>query len=172
VPANAAFEIDVPVDDWPTWPDPLDEPVLTHVEIRLTGNGRALWQTVRETAPPQSDEDAPRRAMLARAIGAEPSSWLDYLAEDDPRFAQLLETAGAVIGLRGILTEAAYHALDRANVGIVQQLPTAWATSLCPRLAHHPSILAWASTAEELATLPATNRSDTFGRPWIVARKP
>ncbi len=170
VSVGKLFALELPIDDWPCWPDPLDEPPLTPVEIRLSASGQALWQTTIETAPPQPDDARPRQAMLARVLGSEPIEWLDYIPQDSPAWQQLLARPTAVVGLRAVLSDAAYHELDLANVGVVQQLPLHWAQRVCQRLAHHPSIMAWSAPAAEMTRLaPAALDAISFGRPWVAA---
>ena len=143
IAAGGSFELVVAVDDWPRWPDACDEPVLTPVEIRLLAGGRTMWQTVIETAPPQADHEEPRKAMLERLRGDKPLDWFDYMNNSDAAFQDILNRPGTVIGLRGILADAAYTALDRANVGVVQTMPAAWAATVRGQFGHHPSIIAW-----------------------------
>jgi hypothetical protein len=184
VAAGEPFTIDVSINDWPAWPDPMDEPVLTPVEIRLTDGRATLWQTTVETAPPQPDSE-PTRAGMLRAISEEkPLSWLDYVDQASPAFQQVLSRPGTVVGLRAILPAPLYQALDQANVGIVQQVPRAWADRVCPQLAHHPSILAWAilpensraveivqSPTETTATEQPPATQTLFGRPVVRIAK-
>jgi hypothetical protein len=169
VVAGDRFAFSLPIDDWPVWPDAADEPVLTPVEIRLLSGATALWQTVRETAPPQADDAQPRQAMLERMLPAEALDWFDYLVECDARWQQILDRPGSIAGLRAVLPEAAYAALDRANVAVVQQVPVAWTDVVCRRLAHHPSIVAWGISPNDLAAAGPPNTAPiAYGRPWIA----
>lgn len=168
VDAGAPFDLVATIDDWPAWPDPMDEPVLTPVEIRLTNGRTTLWQTTLETAPPQPATEWTRAAMAQYLSGKKPFAWLDYVDLTSESFQHALAQPGRVIGLRGILPDVAYHKLDRANVGVVQQVPGAWADRVCPRLAHHPCILAWALPADEQGDADQLSaRASTFGRPWL-----
>jgi hypothetical protein len=167
VKVGAPFEITAKIDDWPAWPDPMDEPVLTPIEIRLTDGRTKIWQTTLETAPPQPDSERTRAAMLPYLSGEKPLAWLGYVEVASEAFQQTLARPGSVIGLRGILPDAAYCTLDRANVGVVQQVPSAWAARVCPRLAHHPCILAWASPANDQKYSSQPAPAPAFGRPWL-----
>ncbi|HEY4309581.1 MAG TPA: hypothetical protein VGN12_09050 [Pirellulales bacterium] len=180
ISAGESFAINIPINDWPAWPDPMDEPVLTPVEIRLTDGRATLWQTTIETAPPQPDDQPTRAAMLRTISNEKPLAWLDYVDQASPTFQQVLSRPGTVVGLRAILPDALYQALDQANVGIVQQVPRAWSDRVCPRLAHHPAILAWEITpgnspaiknvhspAEAAAIEQPTATRTLFGRPVI-----
>jgi len=60
-----------------------------------------------------------------------------------------------------ILQEAAYSAFDRDGTAVIQHVPPAWAESVCPRLAHHPSVVAWSAEADSTPQAPA------FGRAWV-----
>lgn len=44
---------------------------------------------------------------------------------------------------REVLAEQDYQQFDKAGTAIIQQVSPAWASRVCPRLAHHPSIVAW-----------------------------
>ncbi|HVU90348.1 MAG TPA: hypothetical protein VHD36_23665 [Pirellulales bacterium] len=170
VTAGAPFTLCSTIDDWPAWPDPMDEPVLTPVEIRLSDGRSTLWQTTLETAPPQPDAERTRATMLRSLSGEMTLSWLDYVDRASDPFQQALSQPGTVLGLRGILPDAAYHELDRANVGVVQQVPRAWAERVCPRLAHHPCILAWAlPPGEDQGVDSRSTPAWAFGRPWLPA---
>ncbi|HEY1598465.1 MAG TPA: hypothetical protein VGG64_02620 [Pirellulales bacterium] len=168
------FALTAPADDWPSWPDMLDEPVLTPIEVRLLRGATAIWQTVVETAPPQADDANPRRAMLVYARAGD-FEWLDFVDEQAEVWQGLLSRPGTIIGVRAILPEASYKALDRANVAVVQQVPRAWAPIICRRLAHHPSIIAWSAANDERTGQDAARASveqlneSTCGRPWIAS---
>ncbi|HVX09830.1 MAG TPA: hypothetical protein VHC22_01390 [Pirellulales bacterium] len=74
------------------------------------------------------------------------------------------QTNDALTYLARILPEADYADFDRRGASIVQQVPLAWADKVCPRLAHHPAIVAWSVEAGE--QLPA---AATCGRSWCAA---
>jgi hypothetical protein len=172
--AGETFALTAAADDWPSWPDMLDEPVLTPIEVRLLRGATAIWQTVVETAPPQADDANPRRAMLVYARAGD-FEWLDFVDEQAEVWQGLLSRPGTIIGVRAILPEASYKALDRANVAVVQQVPRAWAPIICRRLAHHPSIIAWSAANDERTGQDAARASveqlneSTCGRPWIAS---
>jgi hypothetical protein len=74
-----------------------------------------------------------------------------------------------VIGSRAVQPDLAYTQFDYARIGVVQQLPIAWAARVAPRLAHHRSIIAWGATLEELAAIsPVDLAAISYGRPWIA----
>ena len=64
--------------------------------------------------------------MLATAISSQYVQWLGYLDPNDAQWPQWLATPRSTIGLSAVLPDAAYAALDRANVAVVQQLPREW----------------------------------------------
>jgi beta-galactosidase/beta-glucuronidase len=65
------------------------------------------------------------------------------------------------VRLDAILSEGDYREFDRKGTTIVQHVPSEWIESVCPRLAHHPSIVAWSGPGEP------SSQSLTFGRPWL-----
>ena len=70
--------------------------------------------------------------------------------------------------LRQILPEASYVEFDRAAQAVVQFVPLAWADEVCPRLAHHRSIVAWAASDAELAEAGDERLQRlAFGRTWL-----
>ena len=57
---------------------------------------------------------------------------------------------------------------DQGGQSVVQSIPWQWSGEVCPRLAHHPSIVAWA--ASNAPRQPADKRpAITFGRQWIYS---
>ncbi|MBI2827159.1 MAG: hypothetical protein HYX69_21010 [Planctomycetia bacterium] len=169
VAAGTSFDFATTAHDWPEWPDPDAEPVLTPVEVRLVAGASAVWQTMRETAPPSAHAAAEWPARVAAFLRHPARPWLDYSEADSPELTAALHRAsGGMIGSRGILPDAVYKAFDLANVAVVQQVPAAWAAAVCPRLAHHPSIVAWAApAAESLAAAGSLDRL-AFGRQWLA----
>jgi len=150
------------------WPQEHDEPAPTPVEARLLVAGQTCWRATLPTAPPRADAHDPP-ADFTGQTGATPL-WLEYLELESPELSDVLQkSAGHVIGSRAIQPDLAYTQFDYARIGVVQQLPLAWAARVAPRLAHHRSIIAWAATPEELAgATPETLAAMSFGRPWIA----
>jgi hypothetical protein len=75
------------------------------------------------------------------------------------------------VTLGQILPEAAYDELDRSRQFVVQAVPIDWADEVCPRLARHGCIVAWAASAAELADAGDERlKRLAFGRPWRVAK--
>ncbi len=114
--------------------------------------------------------------MVADTLVELPVPVLDPPAReiDERRFSQWLATQdlprGATIGLREVLTDAWYDRFGAAGLALVQFVPLAWADEVCPRLAHHPSIVAWTATAAEIARAPQEQLTRVaFGRPWIAS---
>jgi hypothetical protein len=68
--------------------------------------------------------------------------------------------------LNEIASDEQYTAFDAAGQPIVQHVPIAWAESVCRRLAHHPSIVAWAAPQAELRRMEPSGRPLWYGRPW------
>ncbi len=168
VSVGRSFDFVAEPVDWPAWPDENNEPLLTPVEVRLLAGASAIWKTTRETAPPQAVNQPLRRAIVAKLAGGG-FAWHDHGAADDPLAAFSDLPPGSVAGSRAIFSEADYGRLDHASVAVVQYVPAAWAESVCARLAHHPAIVAWAATAEELTALgPRSANELAYGRPWIA----
>jgi hypothetical protein len=71
------------------------------------------------------------------------------------------EVDDAASRLEQVLSESAYTDFDRAGTTVIQRVPLAWADEVCPRLAHHPSIVAWSTGGGD-----GSPRAPTFGRPW------
>jgi hypothetical protein len=66
------------------------------------------------------------------------------------------------VQLSQILSDADYCRFDREGTTVIQSIPQAWADHVCPRLAHHPSIVAWSAAINETAPSIAS-----FGRLWV-----
>jgi len=60
-----------------------------------------------------------------------------------------------------ILDDAAYERFDQQGRAVVQSVPGDWAAAVCPRLAHHPSIVGWRSEGIPRGAI-------AFGRPWLA----
>jgi beta-galactosidase/beta-glucuronidase len=65
--------------------------------------------------------------------------------------------------LDAILSEQDYVEFDRKGTTVVQHVPPDWIERVCPRLAHHPSILAWSAGKRG----EPSAQTLTFGRPWV-----
>src|SRR5690606_19623245 len=75
----------------------------------------------------------------------------------------------AVLVSHEILPEEVYCQFDRVGASTIQAVPAAWAEAVCPRLAHHPSIVAYTAAAADIAALPIDRRSTLpGGRVWIA----
>ena len=144
------LQLRLPIDDWPLWPDAMDEPVLTPVEIRLLAAGTSCWQCMHETAFPAPDSCEPRRSMLAAALVPQSLEWFDYLDPDDERWQQLLAQPRQIVGLAAVLPDASYTALDQRQRGRGAAAAAQGRRSERHRLAHHPSILAWCTARTKL----------------------
>jgi hypothetical protein len=66
-----------------------------------------------------------------------------------------------VVVLRSILAPTAYPLLDAAGIEAIQCLPDEWFHEVAVRLAHHPSLVAWACGDAQ------RRRSHPFGRRCI-----
>lgn len=132
----------------------------TAAQLRLLADGRAVWHCTWLLGRRQIawTEGAGQLFVGPRAV----SLPVPIAAADAALGAP---AASAVWGLEAIFDEGAYDRCDTAGIGLLQAVPAEWAPAVCPRLAHHPSILAWVAPREAIhrqAGLPGAG-----GRPWI-----
>jgi hypothetical protein len=146
---------------------------LAAVEIRLLSGGAAVWQTVRETAVERLVWNAASQNLtIAGATVAFPVETFPVTnhAPDRQLLARLQKQPTAIWGSQQVLSEAWYTALDRHNLRVVQAMPAAWAAEVSPRLAHHPSIVAWVAESDDWDGLSDEFQTQgSFGRPWLKA---
>jgi beta-galactosidase/beta-glucuronidase len=117
-------------------------------EIEFQAAGFAAWSC-----------DQPKaEALEVKLLGPSASVWQKQL-ETAVRKATAEEGRRVIAE---ILADHAYDEFDRAGIAIVQQVLPAWAGHVCPRLVHHPSIVAWTAPAGT-----ASPSGSLFGRPWI-----
>ncbi|HVC95444.1 MAG TPA: hypothetical protein VND64_17235 [Pirellulales bacterium] len=171
------FELADLVPELPRWPVNSGNQRSLPVEIKLVVGGASAWQTVRSTANPRIIWEP---AMGCLVLGDTRVVWpvrvLDPPAReiDERRLREWLASLGlpfgAVVGLREILPDTSYGQFDAAGCPVVQFMPLAWAHEVCPRLAHHPSIVAWTAPAAEIAVADQEQLTRIgFGRPWIAS---
>ncbi|MBI1901165.1 MAG: hypothetical protein HYS13_08655 [Planctomycetia bacterium] len=92
------------------------------------------------------------------------AEWLCSL----PTAACAVTPAAAQFLLPAVESPDFYDDLDRRGIPVVQRLPSAWAERLAPRLAHHPSIGAFAFSPDDALRLPRDPAAATFlARPWL-----
>jgi hypothetical protein len=148
---------------------------LAAVEIRLLSGGVSVWQTVRETAVERIGWNADERQLsIAGKAVTFPSPVLPITELQPPSHlpVEIFTRTITVWGNRKILSETWYSALDRQNVRVVQLVPAEWTGSVCSRLAHHPSIVAWTTESDDWDKVPQEFRDGPlYGRPWLIAEE-
>jgi len=171
------FELAELVPELPRWQMISGDQRSLPVEIKLVAGGAAAWQTVRRTACPRLVWEATEERL---AVGDTQIVWpvvvLDPPARevDERRFGEWLASlglpSGAAVGLREIFADRLYGQFDTTGCPVVQFMPLAWADQVCPRLAHHPSIVAWTSPGLEIAHTHQEQLTHIgFGRSWIAS---
>jgi hypothetical protein len=75
-------------------------------------------------------------------------------------------TAASVVEM---IDEAALAACDAEGRAVIQSMPPSWAAEVCPRLAHHPSIVAWTAPAGSLEEWTPPGKG--WGRPWVARER-
>jgi hypothetical protein len=171
------FKLAELLPELPRWPASSCPHATLPVEIRLVAGGAAAWQTVRRTARPRFVWEAGVGRLAVADTQVEwPVVVLDPPARqmDERRFSEWLASLGlplgAVVGLREIFGDALYCHFDAAGCSVVQFMPLAWADEVCPRLAHHPSIVTWTAPASEIAQAQQEQLTSIgFGRLWIAS---
>jgi hypothetical protein len=171
------FELAELFPELPRWPASSCTHTTLPVEVKLVAGGAAVWQAVRLTACPRLVWEA---SMGRLVVGDKRVEWpvkvLDPPARemDERHFCEWLASLGlplgAVVGLREVFADTFYGQFDAAGCPIVQFMPLAWADQVCPRLAHHASIVAWTASASEIARVQHEQLTRVgFGRPWIAS---
>ncbi|HEY5310962.1 MAG TPA: hypothetical protein VIK18_00535 [Pirellulales bacterium] len=151
VTAAQPFKIVAAADGLPMWRDPADQAHTAPVECRLLSRGMCLWTGQRQMALPASGIFIPEPCLqmvdsgVANRRGARGLGRFGWLAS------------------REILADEVYDSLDWSGTRLVQGVRREWLERLAPRLAHHPSIAAWA------ALDPSARESNepAYGRPWL-----
>jgi hypothetical protein len=159
---GADFHLTADAAALPSWPSNVPagwSPAI--LNVRLICVGTCLWQAARRTARRVVAWDGGhRRLTVAGQAHDLPHDALDPAAD------AATVPPGGWHGLslcRHIASPRHYDTWDQRGHATVQSVPPEWSSEVCPRLAHHPSIVAWARTASDPpGDLPS------FGRPWIV----
>ena len=155
------FEISADIADLPKWSSG-SPGSLEPIEVQLLHGGETLWQTARPTAFRPMEWDGTSRLAVGEGedslplLPASATEAAKILVPDTPFFAA------------EILPDQSYDRFDALAIPLVQSVPVAWAGEVCPRLAHHPSIIAWSATKMEAANASIGEQGDSFvGRPWL-----
>ncbi|HEV3024990.1 MAG TPA: hypothetical protein VGX76_21095 [Pirellulales bacterium] len=177
VRAGQPFELSERVDDLPRWPASSGRDQMLPLEIKLVAGAASAWQIVRRTSCPRVTwEPVTQRLTLGNVPIGWPLPVFDPTAREIDEqlvrkwLATVDEGQGAAFGLREVLPAMSYDRFDSTGLPLFQYVPLAWAETVCPRLAHHPSIVAWAAPAGELAQADRHQLARTaFGRPWLAS---
>jgi len=152
-------------------------PGLTTLLIRLIEGGTRVWETTLETGhramrfemPPATD---PQVAFLMLNDEAYRLPLRALRGSDEQASATNAVLSEPLIAER-IFRDEEYGQFDRLGLRIVQAVPAAWIDEVCPRLAHHPSIVAWAVPRAWLQQGAGVERALGWlagtSRPWIAS---
>jgi hypothetical protein len=158
------FSFALPAAGLPSW---MAEPAqagarLGQVEVRLLHGGIRLFEAKFSTAlrTLAVDPDAGRLEVAGRPI-ALPVPRVDRL-----HCAAMSMWPAAVMSAS--IDESLLMDCDKQGIAVIQSMPPAWAAEVCPRLAHHPSVVAWVAPAPALPAIAPDQRSAYFGRPWFA----
>lgn len=176
VTAGERFDLETGVPDLPTWPFragqalAIGEAEFAELEIKLISGAAAAWQTRLRTAAGTMVRgstcggiSASGRTIPWPTIVVEPPDDMDQLQAS---FRRSIEGA-PLIGLHGVAVAPVYEWFDMSATAIIQILPSNWLNRVGPRLAHHPSLVAWALAGK--AASGEQERETAFGRPTIHA---
>lgn len=174
VTAGERFEFEASVPDMPVWPFrsgqalAIDNIAFAELEIKLISGAAAAWQTRLRTAATPVVRGSPNGGLSA---SRQAIPWPTVVVEPPVDIAQLEASlrrsieGAPLIGLRGVAEAPVYEWFDRARTAIFQMLPREWLDRVGPRLAHHPSIVAWALIGK--AVPGEQERERAFGRPIL-----
>lgn len=136
-----------------------------HVQVDLLRGGDCVWTEARTTSLRSLDWDPGGPLRVAGhpvAIAAAPR----YAAEEgDLALARATPSTAAALAFipRGDYLAQA----DQRGAALAIYVPAAWAPDVCPRLAHHPAIVAWWTDAPPAALPVHSTAEGFFGRPWV-----
>ena len=123
-----------------------------------TGSGKRFEATFRALGLPVWTPDSPATVPVEiKLLESGSSIWRQSL---ETGFRPAPASAESM-RIEAILSEHDYADFDHNGTTIIQQVPARWVASVCPRLAHHPCIVAWSRTGGPSAD------ALTFGRPWM-----
>jgi hypothetical protein len=122
------------------------------IDVRLLRHGETVWEATRAVAVAQVSWGGGRPTSVEPAEMSKP--------QPSAAFRRLTE----------IPSEDDLSGFDTEGTPVIVPVPLSWAQVVCGRLAHHPSIIAWAEPAGATA-LPQIDRQAladlSFGRPWV-----
>lgn len=152
-------------------------PGLTKLLIRLIEGGTRVWEktletghrTIRFDLPPEKG-NVDRKLLLNDQPYRLP---LRAFQISDRQPTPLPDDASEPLLAERIFRDEEYAQFDRLGLCIVQAVPAAWIDEVCPRLSHHPSIVAWAVPRAWLQQGAGVERALAWlagsSRPWIAS---
>jgi hypothetical protein len=163
------FHLPADAPDLPAWPP--DRPghySPATINVRLLRVGTRLWETTFWTAHRTVSWDAAsgQLAVASRSLS------LPAMSIDPTASPASIPAGGwsAAALCQHVASQPHYETWDERGLAVIQAVPPAWADDVCPRLAHHPCIVAWSTPAAEWRDLrPALRDEGLFGRPWILS---
>lgn len=164
-PVGERFQVIETVDDAPRWPAHLSD-----VTVRCIADGPRVWQTTRSVGFRQVDlSSEPSPALSVDSIELPPIPWpiLDLANRESPDKTteeKRIFLSGRTFFSAEIWPESTYVWLDQLGVRLIQFVPSEWIDRVCPRLAHHASVVAWASEIQSDQL-----RASLGHRPWLSA---
>lgn len=169
LPSSGPFLLEGEVEGMPAWPaeSVSEEGALLTVEVRLIsgafGVGAARFRTARRKVEWDIASQALRVADCPIRWPVPPLAGLEAAAA-----LRSGQKGPAPVGCRMVYPTEVYDFLGECGVAVVQAMPLEWAAEVCPRLAHHPAIVAWSAPRAELERLPEEHRKQgVYGRPWV-----
>jgi hypothetical protein len=135
------------------------------VHVDLLGGGQVVWSESRTTALRSLcwENHGPLR-VAGQAVAVATAS---PCSAQGASMALAQATAASAAALSFVPTDDWLAQADQCGAPLAIYVPSAWAHEVCPRLAHHPSIVAWWSDVPP-AAMPGGNVPEGYyGRPWI-----
>ena len=141
---------------------------LATLSIRLLGPHGRVWEARRLTSHRSCEWDRQNAQLII--AGRRHELPVDRLRVPRPlTIEELVQTHGeespGLLLCDTIWTESEYTWFDRAGWRLIQAIPPDWIDRVCPALAHHPSIVAWTTSAAGSDESPSPLPPGT--RPWI-----
>ena len=171
ITAQEPFSLELSLPGLPRWQllPSGGENELEPLEVAMLENAAEHWRAVRGLAHRELDWNADRGELSINGKPLElPAGRL--LVEDFPASPSQWRTAVDTVGSGVLVAEmifptACYTALDRWGIAVIQSVPAGWQQAIVPRLAQHPSVVAWISPESE----PQREPTDKLvaGRPWL-----
>ncbi|MBX3412842.1 MAG: hypothetical protein KF708_09155 [Pirellulales bacterium] len=158
---------------------------LTKLSVRLIEGGTRVWEKTLETAhrPMRVEIPASTTGTIHTIVingeayelplnSRDNAFWQALLEQTAPLAPSFDATEPPLFVTEHIFRDEEYARFDRLGVRLVQLLPAAWIDEVSARLAHHPSIVAWAVPRDWLTQGAGVERALGWlagsSRPWIA----